>query len=62
VERARAEGISLVEPDGVLSASIRHVLETTLEAERAEHLGHEKPDPAGRDRGNSRSIVGTSAA
>jgi putative transposase len=28
------------------------VLETTLKAELSEHLGYDKQDPAGRNRGN----------
>ena len=46
VERARAEGVGLVGPDGVLSGLTRQVLETALEAEITEHLGYEKHDPA----------------
>lgn len=55
VERARAEGASLVGPDGVLSDLTKQVLETALEAEMTEHLGYEKHDPEGRDGGNSRN-------
>jgi transposase-like protein len=33
----------------------KQVLETALEAEMTEHLGYEKHDPAGRDKGNSRN-------
>lgn len=55
VERARAEGASLVGPEGVLSGLTKQVLEAALEAEMTEHLGYEKHDPAGRDGGNSRN-------
>jgi putative transposase len=55
VERARAEGASLVGPGGVLSDLTKQVLETALEAEITEHLGYPKHDPAGRDGGNSRN-------
>jgi transposase-like protein len=33
------------------------VLETALEAEMSEHLGYEKHDPAGRNRGHSRNGI-----
>jgi putative transposase len=55
VERARAEGVDLVGPGGLLSGLTKTVLETALEAEMTEHLGYDKHDPAGRDRGNSRN-------
>jgi len=55
MERARAEGVSLVGPDGLLGQVTRTVLQTALEAELAEHLGYEKGDPAGRGRGNHRN-------
>jgi len=55
VERARAEGVELVGPGGLLSGLTRTVLETALEAEMSEHLGYDKHDAAGRDGGNSRN-------
>jgi putative transposase len=55
VERARAEGVDLVGPGGLLSGLTKTVLETALEAEITEHLGYDKHDPAGRDGGNSRN-------
>jgi putative transposase len=55
VEKARAEGIDLVGPGGLLSGLTKSVLETALEAEMAEHLGYDKHDPAGRNRANSRN-------
>jgi putative transposase len=55
VERARAEGVDLVSPGGLLSGLTKTVLETALEAEMSEHLGYDKHDPAGRDGGNSRN-------
>lgn len=55
VDRARAEGVELVGPGGLLTGLTRTVLETALEAEISEHLGYDKHDPAGRDRGNSRN-------
>ncbi len=35
----------------------KRVLETALEEEMAEHLGYDKHDPVGRNRGNSRNGV-----
>jgi putative transposase len=55
VERARAEGIDLVGPGGLLAGLTKTVLETALDAEMAEHLGYDKHDPAGRNGGNSRN-------
>jgi putative transposase len=52
VERARADGVELVGPDGLLTGLTKSVLETALEAEVGEHLGYDKHDPAGRDGGN----------
>ena len=55
VEKARAEGVDLVGPGGLLSGLTKTVLETALDAEMSEHLGYDKHDPAGRNRGNSRN-------
>ncbi len=55
VKKARAEGVSLVGPDGLLSGLTKTVLETALDVEMAEHLGYEKHDVEGRDGGNSRN-------
>jgi putative transposase len=55
VEKARAEGIELVGPDGMLTGLTKAVLETALDTEMSEHLGYGKHDPAGRDGGNSRN-------
>lgn len=55
VAKARAEGVDLVGPGGLLSGLTKSVLETALEAELSEHLGYDKHDPAGRNRGNSRN-------
>jgi transposase-like protein len=52
---ARVEGVDLVGPDGLLSGLTKTVLETALEAEMTEHLGHDKHDPAGRNCTNSRN-------
>jgi transposase-like protein len=55
VERAREDGVELVGPDGLLAGLTKNVLEAGLEAEMSEHLGYDKHDPAGRDKGNSRN-------
>jgi transposase-like protein len=55
VEQARAEGVELVGPGGMLTGLTKDVLETALEAEMSEHLGYDKHDPMGRNRGNSRN-------
>ena len=55
VDAARAEGVELVGPGGLLTGLTKTVLETALEAEMSEHLGYDKHDPAGRDGGNSRN-------
>lgn len=55
VEQARAEGVDLVGPGGLLTGLTKTVLETALEAEISEHLGYDKHDPAGRNGGNSRN-------
>ncbi len=55
VEKARAEGVELVGPGGLLTGLTKSVLETALEAEMSEHVGYDKHDPAGRNRGNSRN-------
>ena len=48
VRRAREQGLSLTGPDGLLKQLTKTVLETALDQELTEHLGHEKhgqPDP-----------------
>jgi putative transposase len=55
LERARAEGVSLVGPGGLLQGLTKTVLETALEAEMTEHVGYEPHDPRGRNSGNSRN-------
>jgi putative transposase len=39
IEQARAQGVSLVGPGGLLSQVTRTVLQTALEAEMTDHLG-----------------------
>jgi putative transposase len=55
VEQARAAGIDLVGPAGLLTGLTKQVLETALEEELSEHLGYDKHDPVGRNRENSRN-------
>src|SRR4249920_198804 len=57
VERARSEGVELIGPGGLLTGLTKTVLETALEAEISDHLGYDKHDPMGRNRGNSRNGV-----
>jgi putative transposase len=57
VAQARAKGIELVGPSGLLSELTRRVLESALEAEMTDHLGYDKHDPAGRNHSNSRNGV-----
>jgi len=54
-ERARAEGLSLTGPGGLLGRLTKVVLEGALEGEMDAHLGYGRHDPAGRDGGNSRN-------
>lgn len=55
VDSARAEGVELVGPGGLLTGLTKTVLETALEVEMSEHLGYDKHDPVGRNHGNSRN-------
>src|ERR1700752_1531626 len=48
VRLAQEQGLSLTGPDGLLKQLTKTVLETALDQELTEHLGHEKhgePDP-----------------
>jgi len=42
VRAAREQGLSLTGPDGLLKQFTKNVLETALNEEMSEHLGHEK--------------------
>ena len=55
VDQARAQGLALVGPDGLLADITKRVLETGLEVELDEHLGYEKHAVEGRNHGNSRN-------
>ena len=55
--QAKEQGVELVGRDGLLNQLTKRVLETALEEEMADHLGYDKHDPVGRNRGNSRNGV-----
>jgi transposase-like protein len=55
VARARAQGVSLTGPEGLLKQLTKAVLETALGQEMTEHLGHDKHSPAGNEAGNVRN-------
>jgi transposase-like protein len=55
VARAREQGLSLTGPDGLLKQLTKTVLETALNQEMTEHLGHDKHGPAGNETGNVRN-------
>ena len=52
VAAARTQGVQLTGPGGLLTGLTRQVLETALQPELGEHLGHERGDRAGHGRGN----------
>jgi transposase-like protein len=55
VSQARSRGVALTGPDGLLKALTKTVIETALDEEMSEHLGYDKHEPVGRNRGNSRN-------
>ena len=55
VEQAKADGVELVGPGGLLNGLTRTVLETALEVDMSEHLGYDKHESSGRNLGNSRN-------
>jgi putative transposase len=56
VRLAKEQGLSLTGPDGLLKQFTRNVLETALNEEMTEHLGHEKNRvPEGRESTNVRN-------
>jgi putative transposase len=57
VRQARDRGVALTGPDGLLKALTKSVIETALDEEMNEHLGYDKDEPEGRNRGNSRNGV-----
>src|SRR5665213_2073769 len=54
VATAREDGVALTGEGGLLTEMMRHVLQTGLEVEMAEHLGYE-PHERGLDAGNARN-------
>jgi putative transposase len=55
VRQARSRGVALTGPHGLLKAITKTVIETALDEEMSEHLGYDKHEPVGRNRGNSRN-------
>lgn len=47
VAAARGRGVELTGPGGLLTGLTRRVLETALEVEMAEHLGHDRGERSG---------------
>jgi transposase-like protein len=55
VDRARSEGLQLSGDGGLLQQLTKRVLESALEGEITGHVGYDKHDAAGKNRGNSRN-------
>ncbi|MGW8365483.1 transposase [Streptomyces wedmorensis] len=55
VSRAPAEGLRPTGEGGLLQQLTKRLLEPALEGEITDHLGCDKPDPDGRNGGNSRN-------
>ncbi len=55
VAQAKADGVNLVGPGGLLAGLTKQVLEAGLEVEMEEHLGYAKHAGEGRNHGNSRN-------
>jgi len=55
VASAGDHGVALTGVDGLLTALTKEVLQQALEVEMSHHLGYDKHDQAGRNRGNSRN-------
>jgi putative transposase len=55
IDRARAEGVSLVGPDGLLAGVTKTVLQAALDAEMAEHLGYDRGERPAVPTGNHRN-------
>jgi len=56
VRQARASGVALTHPGGLLKSATKLVIETVLEEEMSEHLRYDKHATEGRNRGNSRNV------
>ncbi|WP_179849313.1 IS256 family transposase [Actinomadura luteofluorescens] len=55
IEKAKAQGVSLVGPDGLLAGITKTVLQAALEAEMSEHLGYDKGERPAEPIGNHRN-------
>src|SRR5690349_24771093 len=55
VRQAREQGLSLTGPDGLLKQLTKMVIETALDQEMTEHLGHEKNGAVVNETGNVRN-------
>ena len=55
VRSARARGVAMTGPEGMLKALTKTVIETALDEEMTEHLGYGKHEATGRGSGNSRN-------
>ncbi|SPD87241.1 protein of unknown function [Micropruina glycogenica] len=55
VRRAKADGVAMTGPDGLLKTLAKTVIETALQEEMADHLGYGKHAVEGRNLGNSRN-------
>ncbi len=55
VDHARSDGLQLTGEGGLLQQLTKRVLESALEGEITDHVGHDKHDAAGRGSGNSRN-------
>ena len=55
IDKARADGVSLVGPNGLLRQLTKTVLESALNAELDDHLGYEKGDLVGKFGSNERN-------
>src|SRR5262249_58753469 len=55
VARAREQSVSLTGPEELLKQLTKTALETALNQELTEHLGHDKHGPAGNETGNVRN-------
>jgi putative transposase len=62
VRQARAQGVALTGPGGLLKALTKTVIETALEAEMSDHLGYDCEDVGrGSEAGLTRAKTGRSA-
>jgi len=57
VRSARARGVALTGPDGMLKALTKTVIETALDEEMSEHLGYDKHEVAGRNGVRTKTVL-----